>query len=502
MRCHPTNAEESVTTHQPHRQRVLSPSGLPSPWRRPRPASIPALIRRPRRLDLSPQPSVQRHLLILWLSITVVAFVLGWLLLMLSRQGAGPQIAHARQLTSISCQALQAGAARAYQQLAITGDLPPAAAQAVLDLALRDQPGMEGGFWLPGQGVTAYAFPTYDGTGVKRDPPSAELERITTMTQRALDSASLIAEVRPGLREAVAFAACPVEPGTRSLIAWTLMRVPLLAAETVNTLILAVSLLLALVLLSGAWLGWMISRWQRQSDLLRKQLAQSERLATLGRVSAGLAHEIRNPLGTIRMKVENAMAAPANLREARVTGALETVLSQTARLETLVSSLLALTQPFHVKRQAVDLQPWLEERLHTHLDAATARGTRITLAVTPELLGNAPGVALFDPVQMARVFDNLLLNAMAHTGAQGEITLGASRTREGALLLWVEDNGPGIPEPLRDTLFEPFTTTRAGGTGLGLALVREIVQGHGGEVTLANTAEGARIEMELPWPTS
>jgi len=380
--------------------------------------------------------------------------------------------------------------------------MAPAVAQAVLDLALRDRPGMEGGFWRADAGVVAYAFPTYDGTGIKRDPPSAELERIASTAQRAQDSAGLVTDVRPGLREAVAFAACPVEADDQRLIAWTLMRVPLLATETVSTLTLAVSLLLALVAVSGAWLGWTISRWQRQSAHLQKQLAQSERLATLGRVSAGLAHEIRNPLGTMRMKVENAMAAPADLREARVAGALEAVLAQTARLETLVSSLLALTQPFRAERQVIDLPGWLDERRNAHAEAAQRQGIRIMVAVEPELATSAKGLALFDPAQMARVYDNLLLNAMAHAGESGEIELGARRARGGALLLWVADDGPGIPDNLRDTLFEPFATARAGGTGLGLALVREIVQGHGGRVGLAESAKGTRIEMELPWPKS
>ena len=459
-----------------------------------------------RNIDLSLQSSVRRDLLILWLSIAVVALVLVWLLLLLSRQGAGPQIAQARQLVSTSCQTLQAGAARIRQQLPSVDDqshhMTSAAAHAVLDLALRDQPGMEGGFWRADAGVVAYAFPTYDGTGIKRDPPNAELERIASTAQRAQDSAGLVAEVRPGLREAVAFAACPVETDDRRLIAWTLMRVPLLATGTVNTLILAVSLLLALVVVSGAWLGWMMSRWQRQSAHLRTQLAQSERLATLGRVCAGLAHEIRNPLGTMRMKVENAMVAPADRREARVAGALEAVLAQTARLETLVSSLLALTQPFCAERKTVDLQVWLEERRTAFAEAAQAKDVRITLAVEPQLTADAKGLALFDPVQMARVFDNLLLNALAHTSEQGAVELGIRRTRRGALLLWVADDGCGIAVELRETLFEPFASTRAGGTGLGLALVREIVQGHGGRVGLAKTAKGTRIEMELPWPES
>lgn len=148
-----------------------------------------------RNIDLSLQSSVRRDLLILWLSIAVVALVLVWLLLLLSRQGAGPQIAQARQLVSTSCQTLQAGAARIRQQLPSVDDqshhMTSAAAHAVLDLALRDQPGMEGGFWRADAGVVAYAFPTYDGTGIKRDPPNAELERIASTAQRAQDSAGL-----------------------------------------------------------------------------------------------------------------------------------------------------------------------------------------------------------------------------------------------------------------------------------------------------------------------
>ncbi|WKL15871.1 ATP-binding protein [Comamonas testosteroni] len=435
--------------------------------------------------------------------IAAVALVLGWLLLTLSRQGSGPQIAHAQRLTSTSCRALQAGAEHLSQQSADTSiSVAPAIVQAVLDLALRDQPGMEGGIWRADAGVVAYAFPTYDGTGIKRDPPSAELERIASTAQRAQDAGVLVTDIRPGLREAVAFAACPVDLGDKRLVAWTLMRVPIMAAETVNTLILAVSLLLALVVVSGAWLGRMISRWQRQSAELRKQLAQSERLATLGRVSAGLAHEIRNPLGTMRMKAENALAAPAELRSVRADSALQVVLSQTERLEALVSSLLALTQPLRVEHQEVDLHQWLQERCNAHAEAAQQQHKQLTVALSSQLLASAQGLALFDPIQMARVYDNLLLNALAHTVPHGSIELGASRTPAGALRLWVADDGCGIPPSLGETLFEPFATTRAGGTGLGLALVREIVQGHGGRVALAPSVKGTRIEMELPWPTS
>ncbi|MFL9877802.1 ATP-binding protein [Herbaspirillum rhizosphaerae] len=443
--------------------------------------------------------------MILWILIATVALTLAWLLLQLSRQGASSQIAQARNRVSISCETIRAGALRAHLVASkndVATSLSSSASQAVIDLALNEEPGMEGGFWQAGQGVVAYAFPTYDGTGIKRDPPSAELERIVSIAQRARDSASLITDVRPGLREAVVFAACPVESDSIPLIAWTLKRVPIFGADVLNQLLIALGLLLGFVILSGAWLGWTITRWRQQFAQVSEQLAQAERLATLGRISAGLAHEIRNPLGTMRMKAENALAAPADVREVRVAGALESVLSQTARLELLVSSLLALTQPFRVERKPVDLYEWLEERRQAHIDTALKNDVRIDLVIAPDTALLAQRTCQFDPVQMARVLDNLLLNALAHTGRAGVIEIGANRLQNGALQLWVADNGAGIPVELRHSIFEPFTTARPGGTGLGLALVREIIQAHGGKITLVETSTGARFEMELPWHAS
>ncbi|WP_280192764.1 sensor histidine kinase [Delftia sp. PS-11] len=444
--------------------------------------------------------------MILWLTITAVALLLAWLLLLLTRQGTEQQVARARDAAGISCNALQAGAARADLQ-GLLSDTPSAqhmaSAQAVLDLALRDRPGMEGGFWRTGTGVIAYAFPTYDGTGIKRDAPIAEMERITSTAERARDASQLVTDLRPGLREAVVFAACPASADAAGLVAWTLMRVPLISASVVNPLIFAVSLLLGMVLVSGLWLGRMLGRWQRQTAQMQQQLVSAERLATLGRLSAGLAHEIRNPLATMRMKAETALAAPEQVRQARITGALEAVLTQTARLEALVSSLLALTQPLRVEPEALDPLALLQERRLAHLEMAQAQGTELQAVLPPA--EPAPGqrwMVMLDHAQVCRALDNLLLNALAHTPRGGCVQLGCERTGTGWLRLWVADDGAGIPAEMRDTLFEPFTTARPGGTGLGLALVREIVQAHGGRVALARTSHGTRIEMDFPWHAS
>jgi len=102
---------------------------------------------------------------------------------------------------------------------------------------------------------------------------------------------------------------------------------------------------------------------------------------------------------------------------------------------------------------------------------------------------------------LARALDNLLGNALRHTPKNGWVRISAER-RENDCLLAVEDSGPGIPKDLRGKIFEPFVSFRSNGTGLGLALVREIVEAHGGTIVCTQGTIGARFEMRLPWRES
>jgi two-component system, NtrC family, sensor histidine kinase HydH len=450
----------------------------------------------------TPINTLRRDLIALWSVIAAVSSILVWLLFELSRQGATAQIEQARFHAATSCQVMQHGALQAKLLPAPTERVNAEGWQAIIDLALREEAGSEGGFWQAGKGVFAYAFPTYDGTGVKRDPPSAELEKITNMAELASHRHQLIVEVRPGLREAIVFAACPLDKMQDAPVAWVMKRILLIQADVLNHLSLALALLIGLVVMSGAWLAWMLGRWQRQVTTLVQQLAQSERMATLGRVSAGLAHEIRNPLATMRMKVENAMAASPERYQQRSQSAFEAVLSQTSRLERLISSLLALTHPLQLDKQVLDLRAWLSGIASLHQEAMVAQQAAWILTVDDEVVEHARTQALLDPEKMAQVMDNLILNALAHVPAGGSIELGLGYTPAQQLRLWVADSGSGVPEHLRSHVFEPFSTARSGGTGLGLALAREIVQAHGGELWLADTPAGACFEIELPWHTS
>jgi signal transduction histidine kinase len=113
----------------------------------------------------------------------------------------------------------------------------------------------------------------------------------------------------------------------------------------------------------------------------------------------------------------------------------------------------------------------------------------------------APPPPRFDIEQVRRALDNLILNAIQNTPPGGTVTVEA-RHRHGRLCLRVCDSGPGVPDKIRERLFEPFVTGREEGTGLGLAIVSEIARANGGEARLVPDTNGAVFEVELPWRPS
>ncbi len=239
------------------------------------------------------------------------------------------------------------------------------------------------------------------------------------------------------------------------------------------------------------------ARLQEARERLREALAQQHRdmrLTALGRMTASVAHEIRNPIAAMRLKADNALAAPP----ARHADALAAIGTQIDRLEGLVQSLLTLVQPLQLEPHPVDLPAWLQERLDTARAAAEARGVRLSLR------GDVPATAVFDPVHAARAIDNLLDNAVRHAPRGGEAVLSAQVDAARSLcVIAVEDDGPGVPEALRAQLFEPFATGRTDGNGLGLALAREVALAHGGDLHYApREGGGARFLLELPWHAS
>ena len=216
--------------------------------------------------------------------------------------------------------------------------------------------------------------------------------------------------------------------------------------------------------------------------------AGAERLAALGRVAAGVAHEIRNPLATMRLRAEGALALDAtqDAERAALRGqtALAAILTQINRLDRLSGELLDMTH-----RRTPTPQP---TNLASFAALCAADFPDLRLQVKAD-----PGVAAFDPETIRRALGNLVQNALRHAAPEGHVWLRAQR-RAGGLRFEVEDDGPGVAEALRSSLFEPFVTGRADGTGLGLAIARELAEAHGGRLELARAAPGALFALTLP----
>jgi len=231
-----------------------------------------------------------------------------------------------------------------------------------------------------------------------------------------------------------------------------------------------------------------------REELKRKnaELRRRDRLAALGEMAAGLAHEVRNPLGGI--------ALYASMLERQLDGQPKpqnaaAKISQGVRsLDRLVSEILDFAQEDRLQRQVCKLGDVLGE-IHQAV-CHWAREYQATVTIDPA----APNVTVYcDPPRLRQVLLNLLINAVQAAGENGRATLSASRGSGGEVRIEVSDDGPGIPRDKLDRIFNPFFTTKASGTGLGLAIVHRIAEAHGGSVRASNRTEGgARFVLNLP----
>jgi signal transduction histidine kinase len=229
---------------------------------------------------------------------------------------------------------------------------------------------------------------------------------------------------------------------------------------------------------------------RNRSDNLARQLATGERLAAIGRLAAGVAHEIRNPIGAMRLKAENAIVGDA----ARKHQALSAIIGQIDRLDQLVQRLLSITAPDKAHTVRVELATYIQGFAAAHGDLAGAKG------VTVRAQTNAQAW-VFDPEKIRSAIDNLLINAIQAAPQNSVVTLAASSDGS-RLMISVHDEGDGPPAAIREHLFEPFVTGRPEGVGLGLTIVREVAAAHDGIVQLAATPIGTTFEIILPCPQS
>jgi len=230
---------------------------------------------------------------------------------------------------------------------------------------------------------------------------------------------------------------------------------------------------------------------------MEEAVQRSKRLADLGQVAAGLAHELRNPLASISGCVELLRGAQGlSDEDQRIMGI---VLRETGRLDQLLTRFLEFTRPAPPQRVPADLALLAGETLDVFAADPVAAGLRLERSLI-----RAPVEC--DPDQLRQVLWNLLANAsqaVREAGRSGGVRVSCEPHADGGALLAVSDDGPGIPKGELARIFTPFFTTKPRGTGLGLAVVQRIVDAHGGSVAVDSTAgEGARFAVRLPGPRS
>jgi two-component system, NtrC family, sensor histidine kinase HydH len=244
-----------------------------------------------------------------------------------------------------------------------------------------------------------------------------------------------------------------------------------------------------------------LAETNRRLEQAQEEARRSERLAALGQMSAGLAHEIRNPLGVIKGSAEmlHQKLGESNPLATELAGYIS---SETNRLSALVTRFLDFARPLDAELVPQEITPVLDRALH----AVSLTHQNDAIHVERQYQPNLPPVPL-DESLSEQAFVNLIQNAYDAMGNRGgTLRVIAARTNSGnrdGVEVRMEDTGPGIPAELREQIFNPFVTTKKTGVGLGLSIVSRIVDGHHGSIRVesgpeAKDSAGARFVMFFP----
>ena len=226
-----------------------------------------------------------------------------------------------------------------------------------------------------------------------------------------------------------------------------------------------------------------------ESHLMSVFLTRQQRLVTLGELAAGLAHQIRTPLAAALLYASQ-MTLPG-LAAGDLSRCSEKTVASLKQLDRLVNDMLAFAHG-GAARETVSVSALLEQ-VAQWLRPALRSGARLTIRT------EAPGLTVrANAPSLVSAVLNLATNALQASTGDLHLELLARRTREGRAEIVVSDDGPGVPLHLRERIFEPFFTTRARGNGIGLAIVKSVVEAHEGGVRLAQAPRGATFIIDLP----
>jgi signal transduction histidine kinase len=229
----------------------------------------------------------------------------------------------------------------------------------------------------------------------------------------------------------------------------------------------------------------MLARLRRSE----RALIENEKMAAIGSIATGMAHEIRNPLSSIRMTVEILLRRAT---QDSVKNELEIILREIDRLSFTLSELLIFARAPQPNVQNVDARKLVDETLAI----LRPQIEHHEIEITRDFSENLPN-ALVDPNHFKQVVMNLVINAIEAMPSDGKIRI-SLHARDDCVVLRLKDSGEGIAPEIRKRIFEPFFTTKPGGSGLGLAVTKIIVDSHGGEINFTSGADGTEFTLKFP----
>jgi len=457
--------------------------------------------------------SLRARLFALWLMSLFGSLVVAVLILGLFRQTASAHRERDRAVAARACQAI----VMHYDFYTAGMGAPPDSAsfdaglRAVLLLALRRERGVIGG-------IQPLDAPPRAMLGTR---PAAWAGRITAQIGDAIAADRPVVTSNGGFFDRTTIATCPLGGalGTpvANLAAYTVLQSDLLRSSFTRFAFGGLAVLLATMLASAWFLARLVLGFSQRLagveaalqadrpgmlaltgeaeldrlitalnaattrlDAARARIAESERLAALGRMAAGLAHEIRNPLGAIRLRAESGRSGDAT----RAAAALDRILIEAGRLETLTARLLGFATAASAEPVEVNVDALVREAI------AGLPPRPVAIVAPPSGM-----VWTLDPVLTRSAIENLLRNAVEACGDGGTVTVTVKAAA--GLVITVSDDGPGLDPALGDP-FEPFVTGRPDGIGLGLAIARDMIRAQGGTLEVESSGVGARFVIRLP----
>ncbi|MCJ7578979.1 MAG: ATP-binding protein [Candidatus Aminicenantes bacterium] len=230
--------------------------------------------------------------------------------------------------------------------------------------------------------------------------------------------------------------------------------------------------------------------YKEQRERFRR-MSRADKLATIGELAAGAAHEIRNPLTAIQSSLQYLSTKIQTEKEKKL---LTNALQETGRINEILSALLSFSRPSEIKKEKSNLIEILEDSL----DLISIQAKKYKIKITRDY----PAIPIYfnsDKAQLKQLFLNILLNSAQAMNSGGELKIGVHPKDNQKILVVVADTGEGIPEDKLDNIFDPFFTTKRGGTGLGLSICYGIIESHRGEIEVkSKVGQGTTILITLP----